>query len=101
VCPAEFRLGEDKKVMILSVAEGDDKPLKYPLMFQESKALVINKVDLLPYVDCSIARIRERALALNPSLAIFELSCRTGEGIAPLADWIRQEIRAKRAPHAG
>ena len=101
VCPAEFRLGEDKKVMILSVAEGDDKPLKYPLMFQESKALVINKVDLLPYLDCSVARIRERALALNERLAIFELSCRTGEGIGPFADWIRGEIRVKRRPHAG
>jgi hydrogenase nickel incorporation protein HypB len=96
VCPAEFRLGEDKKAMILSVAEGDDKPLKYPLMFQESAALVINKVDLLPYVDCSVERIRERALRLNPKLSIFELSCRTGEGIRGFADWLGAEIKNKR-----
>lgn len=96
VCPAEFRLGEDAKAMILSVAEGDDKPLKYPLMFQESQALVINKIDLLPYVDCSVSRIRERALALNPNLKIFEVSCRTGEGIEAWATWLRELVRNKR-----
>ena len=68
VCPAEFKVGEDFKVMILSVTEGEDKPAKYPLMFHESKVLLINKIDLLPYVDCSVERIREEALKVNPDL---------------------------------
>ena len=68
VCPAEFNVGEDMKAMILSVPEGDDKPLKYPLMFQESRALLINKIDLLPYVNCDVGKIRERALQLNDNL---------------------------------
>ena len=75
VCPAEFNLGEDAKVMILSVTEGEDKPLKYPLMFRISKVLIINKVDLLPYIDCSTRRISRDAMSLNPELRIFEISC--------------------------
>ncbi|MDI6754038.1 MAG: hydrogenase nickel incorporation protein HypB, partial [Thermodesulfobacteriota bacterium] len=71
VCPAEFNLGEDFKAMILSVAEGDDKPLKYPLMFHESTVLLINKIDLLPFCDCSLDLIEERALKINPRLNIF------------------------------
>ena len=85
VCPAEFQLGEHFKAMILSVAEGDDKPLKYPLMFQESRVLLINKIDLLPFCDCNVNLMEERARAINPSLQIFRVSCRTGEG---LEDWI-------------
>ena len=81
VCPAEFNMGEDHKVMILSVAEGDDKPAKYPLMFHESSVLLINKVDLLPYVDCSVERIKEVSLGIHPKLEVFEISCKTGEGI--------------------
>jgi hydrogenase nickel incorporation protein HypB len=97
VCPAEFNVGEDMKAMILSVAEGDDKPLKYPLMFQESRALLINKIDLLPYVNCDVGKIRERALQLNANLEIFEISCRTGEGLDGWADWLNQQVSARKA----
>ncbi|MCX7983068.1 MAG: hydrogenase nickel incorporation protein HypB [Syntrophales bacterium] len=86
VCPAEFVVGENIKVMILSTPEGADKPSKYPLMFKESAALIINKVDLLPYVDFDLEMAKKRALALNPELRIFEVSCKTGSGID---DWIR------------
>ena len=90
VCPAEFKVGEDMKIMILSVTEGDDKPAKYPLMFHESKVLLINKIDLLPYVDCSVEKIREEALKINPEMIIFELSCKTGEGLQAWVDWLRE-----------
>ena len=91
VCPAEFKVGEDIKVMVLSLAEGHDKPLKYPLMFQESAALILNKIDLAPYVDVDIDKIRKDALSLNPGLKVFEISCRTGEGLGAWADWLRQK----------
>ena len=97
VCPAEFNVGEHIKVMLLSLAEGHDKPLKYPLMFQESSALVINKMDLAPYVDADPGRIRADALSLNPGLKVFEVSCRTGQGIDPWVAWLREITRA----HAG
>ncbi len=90
VCPAEFRVGEDMKVMILSIAEGHDKPLKYPLMFQESSALVLNKIDLAPYTDADITKIRKDALSLNPKLAIFEVSCKTGQGIPEWTGWLKE-----------
>ena len=88
VCPAEFRVGEDMKMMVLSVAEGHDKPLKYPLMFRESSALVLNKIDLLPYVNTDINKMRNDSLALNPKLKIFEVSCATGAGIDQWAQWL-------------
>ena len=93
VCPAEFKLGEDMKVMLLSLAEGHDKPLKYPQMFQESSALVINKIDLLPYLDADIGKIRKDSLSLNPKLKIFEVSCKTGQGITEWTDWVRTLIK--------
>jgi hydrogenase nickel incorporation protein HypB len=93
VCPAEFNLGEHDKVMILSVAEGDDKPLKYPLMFQLSTVLLVNKIDLLPYVDCNLATIRERARQLNAAQEIFEVSCRTGEGLDAWFSWLENRVR--------
>jgi hydrogenase nickel incorporation protein HypB len=96
VCPAEFKIGEDFKVMILSVAEGDDKPSKYPLMFHESKVLLINKVDLLPYVDCSVDKIRQDALRINPNLDVFEISCKNGEGLDPWYDWLRNGVKLKK-----
>ncbi len=80
VCPAEFNVGEHMKMMVLSVAEGHDKPLKYPLMFRESKALVLNKIDLLPYMNTDITKVRNDSLGLNPKLNIFEVSCTTGSG---------------------
>ena len=88
VCPAEFKLGEDMKVMLLSIAEGHDKPLKYPLMFQESSALVLNKIDLMPYVSVDIEKIKRDAISLNPALEIFEVSCRTGEGLDRWTEWL-------------
>jgi hydrogenase nickel incorporation protein HypB len=90
VCPAEFNVGEHMKVMLLSLAEGHDKPLKYPLMFQESSALVINKLDLAPYVDADPEKIKRDALSLNPSLRIFEVSCRTGQGIDEWVGWLKK-----------
>ncbi|MBW2028549.1 MAG: hydrogenase nickel incorporation protein HypB [Deltaproteobacteria bacterium] len=95
VCPAEFKLGEDCKVMILSVTEGDDKPSKYPLMFRESEVLLVNKVDLLPYVDTSLERITRESLKINPALSIFELSCKTGQGMESWYQWLREKTRAK------
>ena len=101
VCPAEFNVGEDLKAMILSIPEGDDKPLKYPLMFQESQVLLINKIDLLPYVDCDVEKIRGRTLQLNRSLRIFEISCRTGEGLDGWIEWLRQQVRSRKAEGDG
>ena len=88
VCPAEFKVGEDIKMMVLSVAEGHDKPLKYPLMFRESSALVLNKIDLLPYMNTDMNKVRNDSLALNPKLKIFEVSCTTGAGIEAWAQWL-------------
>jgi len=96
VCPAEFRIGEDDKAMILSVTEGEDKPLKYPLMFQVSSALLLNKIDLLPYVDFDVERFRENALKVNPRLTIMEISCKTGEGIERWIRWLEERAQRKR-----
>ena len=93
VCPAEFKVGEDFKAMILSVTEGEDKPAKYPLMFHESKVLLINKIDLLPYVDCSVEKIKEETLKINPRMTIFEISCKTGEGLDAWYNWLREEVK--------
>ncbi len=90
VCPAEFKVGEDIKVMLLSITEGHDKPLKYPLMFQESSALILNKIDLAPYTDVDIEKIKKDSLSLNPALRIFEVSCRTGQGIQNWVDWLKR-----------
>jgi hydrogenase nickel incorporation protein HypB len=90
VCPAEFDLGEDGRVMLLSITEGDDKPKKYPLMFAESRLLILNKIDLLDHVDFDISRAKKEALEINPQLEILELSCRTGEGIAEWIAWIER-----------
>ncbi len=96
VCPAEFKIGEDFKVMILSVTEGDDKPGKYPLMFHESKVLLINKMDLLPYVDCSVDKISEDALKINPNIIIFPVSCKTGKGLDKWFKWLKERVREKK-----
>ncbi|MCX7880008.1 MAG: hydrogenase nickel incorporation protein HypB [Ignavibacteria bacterium] len=81
VCPAEFQLGEKMKITLISTTEGEDKPLKYPVMFRNSNVLIINKIDLLPFLEFSIAKLKENALAINGNLKIFEVSCRTGEGL--------------------
>jgi hydrogenase nickel incorporation protein HypB len=93
VCPAEFKVGEDMKVMLLSIAEGHDKPLKYPLMFQESSALILNKIDLLPYTDADIEKMKKDSLSLNPGLKIFEVSCKTGEGINEWTSWLQSLVK--------
>jgi hydrogenase nickel incorporation protein HypB len=92
VCPAEFDTGENHKVVILSVPEGDDKPAKYPLMFHEASVLLVNKIDLLPYIDCSIDVIKDTSLKINPNLEIFEVSCKTQEGLSKWYDWLRQKV---------
>ncbi|MCX7833310.1 MAG: hydrogenase nickel incorporation protein HypB [Ignavibacteria bacterium] len=81
VCPAGYDLGEDFKTVVVSTTEGDDKPLKYPRMFLNSKILIINKIDLLPYINCDINSLKKNALQINPYLEIFETSCTSGEGI--------------------
>lgn len=92
ICPAEYDTGAVKKVMILSVPEGDDKPLKYPLMFEESDVLVISKIDALPYFDFDMNKCRERALYLNKNIQIFPVSAKTGQGMEELENWLKQEV---------
>ncbi len=91
VCPAEFDVGENHKVMMLSVTEGDDKPLKYPLMFKESEVLLISKVDLLPHLRCDIEKIKEAARSINPNLIVFEISSYTGTGLDDWHNWIGEQ----------
>ncbi len=92
VCPAEFDTGAVKNVSILSVPEGHDKPLKYPLMFQVCQAVIINKMDVLPYFDFDMKKCREYIHMRNPNAEIFPISAKTGEGVAAFADWLRAEV---------
>ncbi len=94
VCPAEFQVGEDRKVMVLSVAEGDDKPLKYPLMFRVSHLLLLNKIDLLGHVDFDLARFRANVARVNPGLPVIELSAKTGQGLDAWTRWLATETAA-------
>ena len=93
VCPAEFDTGAHRNLMLTSVPEGDDKPLKYPLMFQESDVVIINKIDTMEYFDFDMDKARDHIRRLNPDARIFPISARTGEGIGELAAWIEEEIR--------
>lgn len=95
VCPASYDLGEDLKVVVASTTEGDDKPLKYPAMFRNSSALIINKIDLLPYLNCDITALRNNALSINPKLKIFEISCVSDNGISEWIDWLEEKIKSK------
>jgi len=97
VCPAGYDLGEDMKIVIISVTEGDDKPLKYPKMFMNSKILVINKTDLLPYVNCDINVLKVNALKINPRLKVFETSCTTGEGIDKWCEFLLNKCHSERS----
>ncbi len=92
VCPAEFDTGAHKNVMILSVPEGDDKPLKYPLMFSICDVLLVNKIDYLPLSDFDMEAMRKRVLALNPRIEIIEVSCKTGAGISQWVGWLQKEV---------
>lgn len=94
VCPAEFDTGASKSVMILSVPEGDDKPLKYPLVFSVCDALLVNKIDSLPMFDFDMDAVRQRALQRNPDIQVFPLSAKTGEGMDAWYQWLDNEIRA-------
>lgn len=88
VCPSNYDLGEAMKVVVASTTEGDDKPLKYPAMFRNASILIINKIDLVPYVNSDPARIRAHALQINPSLTVFQTSCTTGAGIDEWCEWL-------------
>lgn len=97
VCPAEFEVGEHAKVALLSITEGEDKPLKYPIMFQQADCLLITKIDLAPYLDVDINRIEENVKQMNPHVKIIAVSAKTGAGIDIWLDWVRSQIVAKTA----
>ncbi len=88
VCPAEFRVGEDARIMVSSVAEGEDKPLKYPLMFRACELVIVNKIDLLDHVDFDMARFLHHLEAVHPGVAHLLVSARTGEGVEELGEWL-------------
>jgi hydrogenase nickel incorporation protein HypB len=92
VCPAEFDLGESAKVVVIGVTEGADKPLKYPLMFHKSQAVVINKMDILEHSGCNIDELKGNIRKINPDIEIFEISSRTGEGIEGWAEWVKGQV---------
>jgi hydrogenase nickel incorporation protein HypB len=92
VCPSSYDLGEAAKIVVLSVTEGEDKPLKYPAMFFRSELLILNKIDLLPYVPFSMAKARENAQKVHPGMEIIEVSCVTGEGLPTWQGWIKNRI---------
>jgi hydrogenase nickel incorporation protein HypB len=91
VCPANYDLGEAMKVVVLSTTEGDDKPLKYPGMVRNASVLIINKTDLIPYVNCNLSALKNNALQINPHLQVFETSCTTNAGMAAWCGWLRQK----------
>ncbi len=95
VCPAEFAVGEDEKAVVLSVTEGDDKPMKYPLIFKESAIALLNKVDILPYTNFDLAQAKEDITTLHPGMRVLELSCTTGQGIAEWCTWLRNRVKEK------
>ncbi|MDD5039423.1 MAG: hydrogenase nickel incorporation protein HypB, partial [Dehalococcoidales bacterium] len=93
ICPAEFALGEHRKVMLSSTPEGDDKPYKYPLMFTEADVVLVNKVDLLPYLDFNIEAFKVAVTGLNPDVEIFPVSCKTGEGLEAWFSWLESNVK--------
>jgi len=97
VCPSSFDLGEDMKVVLISTTEGDDKPLKYPGMFRRSSVMVVNKIDLLGTSDFDMKRVKANAQTINANLKIFELSCRTGQGLTAWFDWLVELVEKKRS----
>ena len=95
VCPAEFDIGEDSRVVVLSVTEGEDKPAKYPLMFRECEAALLNKIDLLPYLDYDKEKAVEYIHQVHPEMPVFEISARTEEGFGPWIEWLKGKVKAK------
>lgn len=96
ICPAGFSLGEHRKVVVSSIAEGDDKPAKYPIMFSLADAVVINKIDLLPLQEFDLTGFRKKVTGLNPKVTIFEVSCKTGQGIEPWCSWLLEQLQDRR-----
>ena len=96
VCPAEFPVGEDARAVVLSVTEGDDKPLKYPLMFKESEIALLNKVDLAPYCNFNMDSAKKDITSLHPGIEVLEVSCTKGQGIEAWCDWLLKKIAAKK-----
>jgi len=96
VCPAEFDLGEDFKAVVISTTEGNDKPRKYPLIFHEARVILVNKIDLLPYTDFSLDKVKEDIAQINPSATVLMVSGRTGEGIETWIEWLLEEVKKKR-----
>lgn len=97
ICPAAFALGTHQSALIASIPEGDDKPYKYPAMYRGVDVLLINKIDLLPYVPFDLDYFRRGVQLLNPKLVIFEISCRTGEGLDPWMAWLRKQVKLRGA----
>ena len=95
VCPSDWDLGEDLRAVVVSTTEGDDKPAKYPQMFAVSQVMLVNKLDLLPYVDYDVEKVKRQALAINPQLRIFQVSCRTGEGLDAWCEWLVTFVNGK------
>jgi hydrogenase nickel incorporation protein HypB len=95
VCPANYDLGEAVNVVVASTTEGDDKPLKYPAMFRNASVLIINKIDLVPYVNCDLAQLKSNALKINPSLTVFETSCTNIQGIREWCEWLEKMSKVK------
>ncbi len=97
VCPAEFDIGEDLKVVVLSVTEGEDKPIKYPLMFRVCDAALINKIDLLPYLDLDLKMVEDSIRRVKPDMEIFPISAKSGEGLDAWLAWLKRQVAGKRA----
>ena len=95
VCPAGFDLGEDDRVVMVSTPEGDDKPIKYPVMFRKATVLLINKIDLLPFTNFDVSKAKSDALKIKPDLKIYEISCKTGEGLDGWYSWLREQVKKK------
>ncbi len=95
ICPAEFELGDDERFVMLSVAEGEDKPAKYPPMFRSAKTCILNKIDLLPYLDYDMNEVMENIRRVNPDMQVFKVSAKTGEGFDELVAYMRKNIDAK------
>jgi len=100
VCPSSYDLGEDMKIVLISTAEGDDKPLKYPSMFRKSSVMVVNKTDLLGFSDFELNKVKENAKQINGQLEIFELSCRTGDGLQSWFDWLLKQVVLKKKEYS-
>jgi len=96
VCPADFDLGEAFKVIVLSIVEGDDKPAKYPVIFRNAKAVVLNKMDLEAFTDVNMENMKQDILAINPDIRIFEVSCRNGKGLQAWVSWLNEEVKSYR-----